>query len=231
MATTSQINANRENAKSSTGPTTQAGSERSSRNALRHGYTGQTLVLTPEEGEAYAAHVELYMNRHQPALADHRQLIQQLADADWGVHQIFTAQTAQISLMNILTLQLSEAGADVTSMIKSSAQVARTLATLTSYENRKRRTSKAIEEQLNEIYQRMAEELEAQEAQAKPPSKPKETNTEPEIGFVHPSPIKPVSPAEFARQAAAFDAAVTALEAEKGVVSDEEAFELLQKYR
>jgi hypothetical protein len=227
MSTNAQINANRENAKLSTGPTSQAGSERSSQNATRHGYTGQTLVLTPEEAEAYAAHVATYMNRHQPLVAEHRQLIQQLADADWGVHQIFTSQTAQISLMNILTRQLSEAGADAASIIKSSAQCARTLATLTSYENRKRRTSKAIEEKLDEIYQRITEELEAANSAANS----KETKPEPEIGFVHPTPVKPVSPAEFARQAAAFDAAMTALEAEKGVVSDEEAFELLQKIR
>ncbi len=113
MPTTAQINANRENAQKSTGPTSPAGSERSSKNALRHGYTGQTLVLTPEEAEAYAAHVAGYMIRHQILLDEHRQLVQQLADADWGSHQIFTAQTAQISLLNILTLQLSETGADV----------------------------------------------------------------------------------------------------------------------
>jgi len=183
MSTAAQINANRENAKSSTGPTSQAGSERSSKNALRHGYTGQTLVLTPAEAEAYAAHVATYMNRHQPVDGHIRQLVQQLADADWGVHQIFTAQTAQVSLLNVLTLQLSEAGADVASIIKSSAQCARTLATLTSYENRKRRTAKAIQEQLDVIYQRMQEELEADNSD--------ETNTEPEIGFVHPDPAAP----------------------------------------
>jgi len=189
MSTAAQINANRENAKLSTGPTSQAGSERSSQNATRHGYTGQTLVLTPEEAEAYAAHVATYMERHQPLLPEHRQLVQQLADADWGVHQIFTSQTAQISLMNILTRQLSEAGVDVASIIKSSAQCARTLATLTSYENRKRRTSKAIEEKIQEICQRMMEELEAE-------AKSNETNTEPEIGFVHPAPPTPPTDAD-----------------------------------
>jgi hypothetical protein len=187
MSTTAQIKANQQNAQFSTGPTSAAGSERSSRNALRHGYTGQTLVLMPEEAEAYAAHVELYMNRHQPVEGHHRQLVQQLADADWGVHQIFTAQTAQISLLNVLTLQLSEAGADVASIIKSSAQCARTLATLTSYENRKRRTGKLIEEQLHEMYQRMLEELEAANS--------KETKDEPEIGFVHPDPAGHEPPA------------------------------------
>src|SRR5271168_1837097 len=115
MSTAAQINANRENAKLSTGPTSQAGSERSSQNALRHGYTGQTLVLTPEEAEAYAAHVAMYMENTNPIDDFHRQLVQQLADADWSVHQIFTSQTAQVSLLNTLTLQLSAAGADVES--------------------------------------------------------------------------------------------------------------------
>jgi hypothetical protein len=177
MATQAQIQANRENAQHSQGPTSEAGSARSSRNATKHGYTGQTLVLTPEEAEAYAAHVELYMNRHQPADGHHRQFVQQLADADWGVHQIFTAQAAQISLMNVLTLQLSEAGADVPTIIASSAQVARTLATLTSYENRKRRTAKAIQQQLDELKE-----------VTEPTPKPNETRAEPEIGFVYPTP-------------------------------------------
>jgi hypothetical protein len=162
----------------------------------------------------------MYMEAAKPLDDFHRQLVQQLADADWSVHQIFTAQTAQVSLLNTLTLQLSAAGADVAFIIKSSAQCARTLATLTRYENGKRRTAKLLRAQLADLQAQIEEEANS--------NKPK---PEPEIGFVHPKPIKPVSPAEFARQAEAFEAAMSTLEAEKGVVSDEEAFALLQKFR
>jgi hypothetical protein len=184
MSTAAQIKANRENAKLSTGPASDAGSERSSRNAVRHGYTGQTLVLTPEEAESYAAHVAMYMEISKPIHDFHRNLVQQLADADWSVHQIFTAQAAQVSLLSILTLQLSVAGADVDAIIKSSAQCARTLATLTRYENGKRRTAKLLREQLTDL-----------QTQIEEADNSNETNEEPEIGSVHPEPVGPEPPA------------------------------------
>jgi hypothetical protein len=215
MSTAAQIKANRENAKLSTGPTTQAGSERSSRNAVRHGYTGQTLVLTPEEGESYAAHVALYMEITKPIDDFHRNLVQQLADADWGVHQIFTAQTAQVSLMNVLTLQLSMEGADVAAIIKSSAQCARTLATLSTYENRKRRIAKLLREQLGEL-----QNLNQEEANSN------ETKPEPEIGFVHPDAPKPPSPDKFERLNNEAEALLDRLDAG---VTPEEAAEIYKK--
>ena len=53
MPSDKQLKANQENAKKSTGPTTEAGKRRSSLNAVRHGLTGQVVVLPEEEIEAY----------------------------------------------------------------------------------------------------------------------------------------------------------------------------------
>ena len=54
MATKRQIRANRENARKSTGPKTEAGKAASSANALRHGLTAEILVLLPDEdGDAF----------------------------------------------------------------------------------------------------------------------------------------------------------------------------------
>ena len=54
MATKRQIKANRENARKSTGPKTEAGKAASSANALRHGLTAEILVLLPDEdGDAF----------------------------------------------------------------------------------------------------------------------------------------------------------------------------------
>ena len=43
-----QLAANRANAQRSTGPTSEDGRKRSSQNALRHGITAQTTVMTDE---------------------------------------------------------------------------------------------------------------------------------------------------------------------------------------
>src|ERR1700760_2312216 len=53
MLSDKQLEANRRNAQKSTGPTTEAGKRRSSLNAVRHGLTGQVVVLPAEEMEAY----------------------------------------------------------------------------------------------------------------------------------------------------------------------------------
>jgi hypothetical protein len=45
MATSAQIAANRENAKKSTGPQTEAGRQASSHNAVRHGLSGHAFAL------------------------------------------------------------------------------------------------------------------------------------------------------------------------------------------
>ncbi len=48
---------NRANAQHSTGPKTEAGKQRSSLNALRHGLTGQIVVMPTEDLQAYQAHL------------------------------------------------------------------------------------------------------------------------------------------------------------------------------
>ena len=53
-ASEAQVRANRENAKKSLGPTSVAGKEKSRRNALKHGLTGEGVALTNED----AAEVE-----------------------------------------------------------------------------------------------------------------------------------------------------------------------------
>ncbi|MGC1764422.1 MAG: hypothetical protein WA769_15920, partial [Pseudolabrys sp.] len=55
MATEKQLAANRQNAKSSTGPRTEAGKRRSRRNAIRHGLTAQTVIEVYEDTTEYKA--------------------------------------------------------------------------------------------------------------------------------------------------------------------------------
>jgi len=53
MATDEQIKANQQNSKLSSGPRSDAGLKSSSKNAQKHGFTGHTLLLPPEEEEPF----------------------------------------------------------------------------------------------------------------------------------------------------------------------------------
>jgi hypothetical protein len=185
MSTNAQIAANQQNAKLSTGPTTEAGLKRSSQNACKHGFTGQTLVITPQEKEGYEAHVAAYMDHHKPLEHKHRELVQQLADSHWSLHQIFIQQTNTMSLMTAVTLQLSEAG-DPIAAAAAIAPISRTLNTLSTYEVRRRRAAKSIQEELNELERQIADK----QAQAR---KASQTKAQPEIGSVCSEPVEPVS--------------------------------------
>ena len=53
MLSEKQLKANQANAKKSTGPKTTTGKQRSRLNAVRHGLTGQVVVLPSEDMEAF----------------------------------------------------------------------------------------------------------------------------------------------------------------------------------
>jgi hypothetical protein len=158
MPSTEQINANRENAKLSTGPTSQTGSERSSQNATKHGFTGLNLVVTPAEKEAYEQHVFEYLHQYAPLDHKEKQLTHQLADLDWSLHQISVQQLNTISQMNAATTIMAAAG-DPVATAALLASLSRTLNNLSIYEGRRRRASKAIKEELEAVQKAAAELL------------------------------------------------------------------------
>jgi uncharacterized sporulation protein YeaH/YhbH (DUF444 family) len=79
---------NRANSQHSTGPRTEAGKQRSSQNALRHGVTARTPVLASEDQAAYESHCRKFENEYQPATATETQLVQELADTSWRLNRI-----------------------------------------------------------------------------------------------------------------------------------------------
>jgi hypothetical protein len=79
---------NRSNARNSTGPRTEAGKQRSSQNALRHGLTARTAVLPSEDPAAYQRHCRQFIDEYKPATASETQLVQQLADTSWRINRI-----------------------------------------------------------------------------------------------------------------------------------------------
>ena len=79
---------NRANSQHSTGPRTEAGKQRSSRNALRHGLCAASPVLPSEDRTAYEQHLREFFGEYQPATPTERHLVQELADTSWRLNRI-----------------------------------------------------------------------------------------------------------------------------------------------
>src|ERR1700704_5321978 len=89
---------NKANAQKSTGPRTAAGKQRSSLNALRHGLTGQTIVLPTEDQSAYQRHSQAFLGEYQPKEATETQLVQSLIDTSWQLNRASAVETNLFSL-------------------------------------------------------------------------------------------------------------------------------------
>ncbi len=93
---------NKANARKSTGPRTAAGKQRSSLNALRHGLTGQTVVLPSEDHAAYQRHSQSFLDECRPKGAIETQLVQSLLDTSWQLNRAAAVET------NLFTLGITE---------------------------------------------------------------------------------------------------------------------------
>jgi hypothetical protein len=92
---------NRANSQHSTGPKTEAGKQRSSLNALRHGLTGQIVVMPTDDLTAYQLHLNAYAAEYHPQGPTESDLVQLLADTAWRLHRIAALET------NLLTLGMA----------------------------------------------------------------------------------------------------------------------------
>src|SRR4051794_33008677 len=88
MSSEAQLAANRRNSELSTGPKTEAGKAKSSLNAVRHGFTGRTVLLPSDDTAAYEAHLQAFQKRYAPATDEERNLVQSLADTEWRLLRI-----------------------------------------------------------------------------------------------------------------------------------------------
>jgi hypothetical protein len=88
MTPTDRAEINRANAQHSTGPKTEAGKQRISMNALKHGMTATSVVVPLQSLDAYRLHVERYMDKCQPEGPIETDLVQSLADTAWRQNRI-----------------------------------------------------------------------------------------------------------------------------------------------
>ena len=88
MATESQISANRENSKLSTGPRTEAGKAASSQNHLVHGLCATDPVLPTEDRNQFNELLEQYKSDWTPVTTHQEFLVSQMTGAQWKLDRI-----------------------------------------------------------------------------------------------------------------------------------------------
>jgi len=94
MSSFKQIEANRRNARKSTGPITPEGKERSRRNAVRHGLTAETVIAALEDAEDYQAFEAAVIADYDAETAVERELVLRLASVLWRLRRATGIETA-----------------------------------------------------------------------------------------------------------------------------------------
>jgi hypothetical protein len=103
MTSLRQIEANRRNARLSTGPVTDEGKLRSRQNAVRHGLTAETVIGALEDAQDYAAFELAVIADYEAQSAVERELVLRLASLLWRLRRataiesgLFKIQAEQI---------------------------------------------------------------------------------------------------------------------------------------
>jgi hypothetical protein len=108
MTSTQQVEANRRNARLSTGPVTEEGKKRSRRNALRHGLTAETIIDALEDAKDYVAFEMAIKADHDPQNGSRARVLR-LASLLWRLHRATAVESGlfKIEARQLLQLRLT----------------------------------------------------------------------------------------------------------------------------
>jgi len=93
MATKKQIEANRLNARKSTGPSSPEGKKRSSMNALKTGIDSRSQLIRGELDTALSELTREYYDRFRPSTPEQRVFVDTLIDCDWLLRRFRAIET------------------------------------------------------------------------------------------------------------------------------------------
>jgi len=110
-----RLEANRANAKRSTGPKTEPGKSRSKLNALKHGLSAEKVVIGDEDPREFEALREELQRDWQPDTALESELVEQLAGIFWRLRRVPAIEAA------IVKAREAEAYAHVYSNVEAAA--------------------------------------------------------------------------------------------------------------
>ena len=94
MTTAAQIQANRTNARKSTGPRTPEGKEKASQNALKHGLRARQAVIPGEDPAEFEEHREEMLAELAPAGAVQTMLAERIVHLSWRLRRAERVQNA-----------------------------------------------------------------------------------------------------------------------------------------
>ena len=100
MTSFKQFEANRRNSLKSTGPTTDAGKQRSRRNAVRHGLTAETVIANLEDEGDYKAFELSATSSFDAPTAVERELVLRLASLLWRLRRATAIETGLLQLQS-----------------------------------------------------------------------------------------------------------------------------------
>jgi len=84
---------NRANAQKSTGPVTSQGKLICSQNAVKHGLTGNTVLLDSDDTEAYQQRLDAHVTQFKPVTFEERRLVQSIHDSAWRLDRILNHES------------------------------------------------------------------------------------------------------------------------------------------
>jgi hypothetical protein len=155
---------NRQNAAHSRGPVTPEGKRRVSLNALRHGLTGQTVVLPSEDLAAYEKHCGQFHTELKPQGLLESKCVQTIADTYWRLDRIRAMENTLFGLA-VFQEQEEETSPDpliqcALAQAKSLEQHSDLLTRLSLYEQRLNRTLEKAKAELRDLQQLRAQSRE-----------------------------------------------------------------------
>ena len=100
MTSLRQIESNRRNARKSTGPTSDIGKQRASRNAVRHGLTAETVIIPFEDSDDYEAFEQAVIADYDAETAVERELVLRLASLLWRLRRATLIETGLFQIQS-----------------------------------------------------------------------------------------------------------------------------------
>ena len=120
MTSLRQVEANRRNARLSTGPVTEEGKRRSRQNAVRHGLTAETVIDALEDADDYAAFELAVTSDYDVQTAVERELVLRLASLLWRLRRATAIESGLFKIRRNTCFSSGNGGTRIKTARKSS---------------------------------------------------------------------------------------------------------------